>query len=115
MATSAEIRNKAAKKLGLYGTGQTLRSAIATDIDAAYTEVYGRLQSLQLTTWGAAQEVPASLVEPVVALVANARVNEYSVPLERYQRIKADALDAMGMIREIVYTPKVGVTEIDNF
>ena len=80
MASAAEIRNKAAKKLGLFGTGQTLRSAISADFDQAYVEVYGELELLSLVTWSIDDEVPDALVRSVVDLVAGARVNEYSVP-----------------------------------
>ena len=42
MATREEIRQKAAKKLGVLGIGQTLESEIASDLDDAYVEVFGR-------------------------------------------------------------------------
>ena len=92
MATAQEIREKAAKKLGVLGTGQTLQSETAADIDAAYTEVYAQLDTLNLTTWDSDEEVPDELVKPVVDLVAYARVDEYSVPDNRYTRIRRDAL-----------------------
>ena len=115
MATSAEIRNKAAKKLGLYGTGQTLRSAISADIDAAYTEVYAELAALGIATWGASDAIPSHLVRAMVALVAGARVNEYSLPLERYQRIVADSAAAEKRIRQLTSSGKHGQTPIENF
>ncbi len=115
MATSAEIRNKAAKKLGLFGTGQTLRSEIASDIDDAYTEVYAELNALSLVTWASSGSVPDELVKSVVSLVAFARVDEYSVPIAKYNRIVADATVAESRIRELVVPSKPGVTRIQNF
>lgn len=92
MATAEEIRNKAAKKLGIFGTGQTIRSEIAEDVDNAYSEVYAQLDTLNLTTWDEDESVPSEFVKPVVDLVAYARVDEYSVSDSRYTRIRRDAL-----------------------
>lgn len=91
MATAADIRNKAAKKLGLFGTGQTLRSGISADFDDAYTEVYGMLSKKKLTTWDSDEAIPDEFVFPVVALVADARKNEYPLPDAKYIRITLDA------------------------
>lgn len=115
MATAAEIRNKAAKKLGLFGTGQTLRSAIAANLDEAYAEVYGELELQSLTPWAFADEVPDALVSSVVALVAGSRVEEYSVPSEKYQRIMREYVGAEDRIRKLLAKPKMGVTEIEEF
>ena len=92
MATSEQIRNKALKKLGKKSTGQTVSSELASDLDNAYTEVYAELEALNLTTWDSDEDIPDEFVRTVVALVAYARVDEYSIPNDRYQRIKLDAL-----------------------
>lgn len=123
MATAAEIRNKAAKKCGLVGTGQTLQSNISADFDDAYTEVYAELQVKGLATWGAAEEVPSYLVEPVVAWVAGVRAAEYSIPPARYERVMRDylgdpllrLLSAEARIRSLQATPRLGETEIVNY
>lgn len=121
MATSAEIRNKAAKKLGLYGTGQTLRSAISADLDEAYTEVYGVLVAKELATWASTAEVPDALVEPVVSMVAAHRATQYSIPGERYQRVMRDyhgdavLPSAVDRIREIISDDNARPTKIEYF
>lgn len=115
MATAAEIRNKAAKKLGLYGTGQTLQSAISADLDEAYDEVFDELKSLGLVTWAESAEVPDELVWPVVALTAFARVNEYAVPPGKYQRVVADAAIAERRIRQIQAKPRRIQTKMVSF
>ena len=101
MATAAEIRNKAVKKLGVLATGQTLESEIAADLDEAYSEVYAALSAKNLTTWAEDEEVPPEYIGPVVALVAFARVDEYGVPNDRYQRIAGDVSRATAEIREL--------------
>jgi hypothetical protein len=115
MATAAEIRNKAAKKLGLFGTGQTLRSEIAANLDQAYAEVYAELELQSLATWSFSGDVPDALVRSVVSLVAGSRVDEYSVPTEKYARIVRENEGAEDRIRKLLAKPKMGVTEIEEF
>jgi len=91
MATSGEIRDKAAKKLGIFGTGQNLRGEITADLDKAYTEVYAMLDSRNLTTWDSDEDIPDKFVAAVVSLVADARKNEYAIPDNRWLRISIDA------------------------
>jgi hypothetical protein len=101
MADAAAIRNQALKKLGILATGQTAQAEVATDLDAAYTQVYAMLDSLSLTTWDFDEEVPDEFVIPVVHLVAGSRKDEYSVPNDRYARIKADEDKAVMTIKEM--------------
>ena len=91
MASAADIRERAVKKLGLRSLSQTTRSEIATDIDQAYTEVYAMLSVKSLTPWDFDEAVPDEFAKPVVDLVADARKDEYSIPGERYLRITLDA------------------------
>lgn len=115
MATAAQIRDKAARKLGLYGTGQTLRAAHAADLDEAYAEIYAELELIDLVTWAFDEDVPDALTRVVVDLVAGSRVNEYSVPAEKYQRLTRDHDLAESRIRTILAKPKMTVTEIEEF
>lgn len=115
MASAAEIRNKAAKKLGLFGTGQTLRSQISADLDKAYEEVFAELDVQTIATWSFAGDVPEELVRSVVSLVAGARVDEYSVPAEKYARIVRESTEAEDRLRKLLAKPKTDVTVIENF
>lgn len=99
MATAAEIRDKAGFKLGIKAFGQALENAASSDLDAAYTEVYARLRDEDLVSWHSTASVPDELVSPVVDLVAFARVDEYGVSGERYQRIAIAASQAEIRIR----------------
>lgn len=96
MATAEQIREKAIKKLGINGSSQTTSSSLQNDIDAAYAEVYAQLDTLGLATWDSDEEVPSEFVNPVKNLVAFQRVDEYSVPAERYSRIVRDAKGVTG-------------------
>ncbi len=101
MSTAAEIREKALKKLGVKAVGNTTRAEIASDVDAAYAEVYAMLDTMSLTTWDFDEEVPDDVVNPVVWLVADVRKDEYSIPDNRYQRVSIDGNKALPLIREL--------------
>lgn len=115
MATTAEIRNKAAEKLGLLGTGQTLEPSISNDLDDAYTETYNELLAEDLVTWTSTGAIPNELVEPVVALVAAARATRYGVPEPRYSRVVGEGLGAKNRIRERIAQSQIGQTKIEAF
>lgn len=89
--TKAEIRDKALKKLGVFGTGTTASSGKAADLDQAYLEVYEQLLRRRLVTWDTDEEIPNEYVHSVVALVADARKDEYRIPNDLFQRITLDA------------------------
>lgn len=97
MATKTDIRNKALKRLGILGATQTATAEQAVDLEAAYDEVYAELEANDLAVWDD-ETIPNEFVAPVVALVAQARLDEYSVSTERYQRIVADASRAIPRI-----------------
>ena len=99
MATAAQIRNKAASKLGIKAIGQTLENAVSSDLDEAYDEVYARLRDEDLVSWHSTAEVPDEVVSPVVDLVAFARADEYKVNGEKYQRLMLAASQAEVRIR----------------
>jgi len=98
--TATQVREKALKKLGVIATGQTTQAQISTDLDEAYVEVYAMLNALGLTTWDDDEDIPNEMVTPVVYLVAGIRKDEYSIPNDRYQRIKIDQDGAIMMIKE---------------
>ncbi len=101
MASAAQIRTKAIKRLGLISLGQTPRSEMAADFDDAYAEVYAALESLDIVTWDFDEEVPDEFVHSVVTLVAYNRVDEYRVANDRYQRLSADVSGAIPAIRAL--------------
>lgn len=102
MATAAEIRNKAALKLGVKGVGQTLENSVSSDLDDAYAEVYARLRDDDLVSWAFTAEVPDELISPVVDLIAISRVDEYGISGERFQRIAIAASQAAIRIRRSI-------------
>ena len=115
MATLEEIRVKAAKKLGLLGVGQTLRSTIDDDLTNAYTEVYAEIETLGLATWAVTDDIPDQFVFAVTSWVAGSRLDEYNVPLEKYQRVANDFAKAEPTIRRLQAQPLQGTTEHEPY
>lgn len=113
MATVAEVRNQAAERLGLYGTGQTLPAREAADLLQAYAEIHAALTVKDQAPWdysGSVDDtVPDEYVPHVAALMARARVVQYKPPPERLAMIMADAQEAVPEIRELNRGDHTGV------
>ena len=102
MATAAEIRDKAGRKLGIKAFGQALENSVSSDLDEAYSEVYARLRDEDLVSWSEIADIPPELVSPVVDLVAFARVTDYGVSTERFNRLTIAASQAEVRIRRSI-------------
>ena len=101
MATSAEIRDMAATRLGILSEGNALQSNHSSDLDQAYVEVYAQLAAKNLTVWDSDEDIPDEYAGHVVDLVAMARVNDYGIPNDRYSRILNSASVALREIKEL--------------
>lgn len=116
MATTAEIRNKALKRLGVLGRGQTARSEDTADLDAAYVELHAKLETDGLAPWGAnTVDIPAEFVDDVVSLLAFSRADEYSLSQAKYQRLALAASRAVPNMRRLLQVPLQGAVEIQSF
>jgi len=93
MATSAEIRNQALRKLGVLGAAGTASSEDSQDMDKAYNEVYAQLDSIELAYF-TQDNVPDEVSNAVAAKCAWARVSEHLVSEARFQRVRSEAIDA---------------------
>lgn len=121
MATTAEVRTRALRRLGVLGRGQTARAEDNAELDQAYKELYADLEVKGLTTWGNnTADVPDRFVDPISALLAAYRVEEFSVPPAKYQRIMEAAYGRSGnkaenRIRELQSVGKNAPTKIENY
>ena len=113
--TPEEVRTRAARKLGLYGIGQTLPAEISSDLDRAYTEVFKELEAQQMNGWTESQDVPDQYVGSMVALVAAARVSDYKTPVERMSVIVTEAEMARRKIWAMRDKAIMGQTRIEYF
>jgi hypothetical protein len=101
MATPAQIRNRAATMLGILGEGETLPSYESNDMTESYSEVYAQLSAKNMAVWDLADDVPAEYAPHVVSLVAAGRMDDYSIPNDKYSRIAATASQAYLEIKEL--------------
>lgn len=102
MATKEQVKWRALNKLGVIANGQTMSAAQDADMDAAYGEVYNRLFDIDAITWDVDEEVPDSVSNDVVLLVAMQRVDNYSISDQRLQRIAGQAGNAEGRIFHVL-------------
>ena len=121
MATTQEIRDKAAMILGELGEGQTLESAVTADLDKAYLEVYAILQRDDLAAWSLVDDIPNEFSDAMSNLVAGLRLTSYHVPPEKYARIVTEGWgqnndgQAIKTIRRLQAPTKVSVTRMEYF
>ncbi len=115
MATTTEMRQKAAERLYIVGRGQTVKSQDQNDLDNAYTEVYGELDVKGLTTWSSTDDIPDEFVNDIVAMMSRRRLDTYAVAEPRRSLIIQDDLVAELNIREMQNQGRVGETEIEEF
>ena len=108
MATAAQIRDRAATRLGILGEGETLPSYEAADLSESYLEVYAQLSALSLAAWDFDEEVPDEYASAVITMTAFNRIDDYSVSNDRFSRLAAASQQAIPTIRELqtndVYT-----------
>ena len=101
-STKAEIRNRVGEDLDLIQLGQSLVYKDQVRIEKAYDEVYAQLKKKGLATWATSDGVPDELTPHVAALMADNCLNTYSVPNDRYVRIKNAVSEALPQIRELI-------------
>lgn len=102
MATKEQIKWRALNKLGVIANGQTMSAAQDADMEAGYKEVYGRLLEIDALTWDVDEDVPDSVANDVVLLVAMQRVDNYSISDQRLQRIAGQAGNSEGRIFHVL-------------
>ena len=103
MATVEAVQTRALRRLGVLARGQTARSEDMAEMAAAYAEVYAVLDSKNLAVWGDVDDdVPNEYSRYIAAMVAWARVDEFSVPTERYQRLQIANAAALPALRDLI-------------
>jgi hypothetical protein len=119
MATTLEkVRLKAARKLGLARFGQSIKSHHDTDLTEAYNELYDELADFELTKWSSTGSLPDKYADPVAALLAAARVDEYRVSDSRYLRVVNAAIAARRKLHALKagkHHPNDNQTQVNNF
>jgi hypothetical protein len=115
MATVAQVIDRTGNELGLLRLNQSLQAQDATRIEAAYNEVYAMLRTKGYTPWSIDGVIPAELVAPVVALMADNCLGTYSVSNDRFQRIKLESVPAVRKIGELIDSNYYSSEEPEDF
>lgn len=115
MATQADVRKRALRKLGLASTNQAPTSDLDSDMQAAYTEVYALLENMKLTFWGETSAVPDEVANHVAAMMAFERVNDYGIGSERYARIEREKNAAIRNFRMMAVNEYVSDDEVTDY
>ena len=96
MATLAQVRNKALKKLRVLEEGETPTNEVAADADDVYNELHAYLASERVVIWDADEEVPAKAVRAMVTILAAELADDFGVDEMRYQRLQVEAYGVGG-------------------
>lgn len=115
MATTAQVIEMTATRLGILGYGETLPSRINTDLNQAYTEVHAQLDIKSMATWDIDEDIPEEYVTHVVTLMAAARADDYGIPNDRYQRLMMAESKALGEILELQTSNTYKTPQADYF
>lgn len=91
MATKEELIQRVGEELALVPVGQALEDTDVLRIQSTYTEVYKRVEAKGYATWRFDGEIPDKVMPYLSLLVEEKLLTAYSVPDNRYQRIKQDA------------------------
>jgi len=90
MAVRADMINKALSRMGLRRGDATVTGARSTDLGLAYDEVYEELEEELLVDFASDGTVPNKIVNPIVALMCRARLDNYKTAPSRQRLIIAD-------------------------
>lgn len=116
MATKAEVRNKALKKLRVIAEGETPSTEIITDVEATYDELHADLCAKDAITWDIDEDVPDESVRSMVAILASEMADDFAVDEGRYQRLKLEASLALNKLIYIASADYVSIeTESEYF
>lgn len=96
MATKAEVRNKALRKIRVIESGQTPETDAATDVDATYDELHAYLSKENAAYWDLDEDIPDEAVPFVVVILASMIADEFAVEEMRSQRLHIRAFGLEG-------------------
>lgn len=114
-ATKAEIGLLALQVLKVVeGNDATPEPNDTLVIEQAYDNVYAKLLSMHLVSWGLTESVPDLFIDPVVWLIAASRITVFDPELSTIQIILANSERSIGEITKAIamdYVPQIYPTE----
>lgn len=115
MATKAEVKEMAARKLGVLGIGQTLSAEYSSILDDAFDAVFYGLRDDGLNTWAYSAEVPGLIADHFSVLAAKRKPLELGASAERMQAIEVKSAEAMREIRKYLTSRYVSVVNAVDY
>lgn len=91
MPTKEQLIQRVGEDLALVPIGQDLEQHDILRIEATYNEVYQRVKDNGYATWLVGGTIPDAVMPYVALMMEEKLLTSYSVPDNRYQRIKTDA------------------------
>lgn len=93
MATKAQVRNKALKKLKALEEGEAPTNEVIADVEAAYDELYAFLATKNAVTWDSDEDIPDEAVRPIVSILSAEMADDFLGDSQegRYQRLQIEA------------------------
>ena len=113
MATATEVRNSALRKLGVIESGGTPSTDEATDVDAAYSQVYAYLATEKAVTWDSDEDVPDEATRFVTSVLCAWIADEFAPALFDAWQFRAFGPDGnsghLGKLRDLATADRVSV------
>ena len=91
MATKAQVRNKALKKLQVLEEGESPTNEVISDVEEVYDELHRYLLNRGAVFWDSDEEIPDECVRPMVVMLAAEMADDFGVNEQRYQRLQVEA------------------------
>lgn len=115
METLLSVKQKAFRRIGVLGAGQTMSGDQDVQATTAYNSIYDRLLSQELVGWAKASDIPDEFVESVVSLLAFELADEYGISDSRWQRLQYRAGLAIPELRTLIFPNYVSTTEVTDY
>ena len=115
MATLLSVKEKALRRVGVLGNGQTVSPLQDVQVTSAYNSLYDELQSKSIAAWAQDGDIPDTFVEHIVDMLSFNLANEFGVSDSRWQRLQITADRAELKLRAISYPNYVSDTEVTDY
>lgn len=109
--TKAQIKERAATRLGIVAIGQALSHEDGVRLEQAYNEVYEYLKTHGIASFAASSDVPSDIAPYFITMIAHNCIDDYKIPNELYQRIAIDFSQAEHKIRALVIPDYISTTQ----
>ena len=112
MATKAQVRNKALKKVRALEEGESPTNEVIADVEGVMVELHAFLQDKNAVTWDSDENIPTAAVRPFVSIIAAETADDFGVDEMRDQRLQKEREISMKRLINLA-SPDYVYTEIE--